>query len=136
MMKIQDELELPGLVSECKQYLVDLELPNIFEEMVKKNAWKKMVKKAILRENEKELKEDMLTFRKLKQSDLTNEKFGMRNYIRELNVKEARTIFKHRCKMTRYVKMIYKNDSRYSTFLWKCVIIVRILLYIIQITYQ
>ena len=120
MMKIQNELNLPGLVFECKQYIVDLKLPNIFEERIKKNAWKKKVKESIVRENEKELKQDMQTFKKLKQSELINEKFGMRKYVKELNVNEARTLFKHRCKMTRYVKMNYKNEPKYLKSLWKC----------------
>ena len=118
--KIQDELKLPGLISECKQFITDLTLPNIFEEKIKKNVWKNMVKRAILRENERELKEDMKKFRKLKESEHTNEKFGIKNYIYELKTKEARALFKHRCKMTRYIKMNYKNEPKYSRSLWKC----------------
>ena len=57
---------------------------------------------------------------KLKNSKLINENFGMKNYIKNLKVEESRTMFKHRCKMTRYVKMNYKNEPRYSKSLWKC----------------
>ena len=47
-----------------------------------------MVKRAILRENEKELKEDMKKFKKLKESELINERFGIKKYIIELKTKD------------------------------------------------
>ena len=79
-----------------------------------------MLKRAILRENEKELKEDMKKFKKLKESELINERFGIKKYIIELRTNDGRALFKHRCKMTRYVKMNYKNEPNYSRSLWKC----------------
>ena len=37
-----------------------------------------------------------------------------------LTLKESRTLFKHRCKITQYVKMNFRNDKEYSRKLWKC----------------
>ena len=45
---------------------------------------------------------------------------GIKSYIKELNVTEARTLFKHRTKMTRYIKTNYKNDPLYTKSLCKC----------------
>ena len=44
----------------------------------------------------------------------------MKTYVKELQVKQARTLFKHRYQMTQYVKMNFKNDQQYSRALWKC----------------
>ena len=44
----------------------------------------------------------------------------MRGYLKELNVSESRTFFKHRTRMTRYAKTNFKNDPHYAKSLWKC----------------
>ena len=51
---------------------------------------------------------------------MINESFGLQNYIKELSLHEARIMFKHRCYMTQFVKMNYKNEKKYSKQLWKC----------------
>ena len=51
---------------------------------------------------------------------MVNEEFGVRGYVKELPVYEARIMFKHRCMMTEHVKMNFKNNSEYSKKLWKC----------------
>ena len=51
---------------------------------------------------------------------MIDESFEIRNYIKELTVSEARTLFKHRFLMTQSVKMNFKNDNTYSRTLWKC----------------
>jgi hypothetical protein len=48
--------DLPGLVSECKGYFKEYQLPNILKQKMTKNKWKCLVKKAIQTANEKELK--------------------------------------------------------------------------------
>ena len=62
----------------------------------------------------------MKQFNKLKNSKLINESFGIRKYVKDLTVVEARTMFKHRTSMTRYTKFNYKNDPIYAKQLWKC----------------
>ena len=56
----------------------------------------------------------------MKESDLVNEEFETRDYIKSLSLYEARTLFKYRCSMTQYVKMNFKNDKDYANNLWKC----------------
>ena len=57
---------------------------------------------------------------KLKNDPMVNEEFGMKPYIKNLTAHEARIFFKHRSKMTRYIKMNYKGDPVYEKQLWKC----------------
>ena len=71
-------------------------------------------------ENEKELKEQMRKYKKIKNSNLLNEDFSTKDYIKTLSVFEARAIFKHRTKMSRYFQMNYKSNPSYAKQLWKC----------------
>ena len=87
---------------------------------MKRNKWKELVKKAIIDQNEIDLKSEIEKSKKLKNGVLINESFGLQNYIKELSLHEARIMFKHRCYMTQFVKMNYKNEKKYSKQLWKC----------------
>ena len=91
IQEIQNNLNFPGLIQECKKYIAELELPNIFEEKITHNKWKESVKRAILKQNETDLKSEM----KSKTSELLKEEFGMKNYVKEVTLFEARTLFKH-----------------------------------------
>ena len=51
---------------------------------------------------------------------MKGEDFGVKSYVKDLTVYEARTLFKHRSQMTQHVKMNYKNNSEYAKQLWKC----------------
>ena len=53
---IQEKLDLPSLTKECKTLIKELNLTDIFKEKIKKRTWKRLVKKKILDENEKEIK--------------------------------------------------------------------------------
>ena len=65
-----------------------------------------------MKENESTLKTKMLKYEKLKNSDMIQEEFGIKPYLQNLTVHSARTIFKKRSSMTRYVKMNYMSDAR------------------------
>ena len=62
----------------------------------------------------------MLSYDKLKKSELIGEHFGVQPYVKELNVHSARIIFKKRTSMTRYVKLNYSNDPRNVRSSWRC----------------
>ena len=55
VLQIQDNLNLPGLVTECKEYILKYRLPNIMKIDMSKNEWKRKVKAVITAENAKEL---------------------------------------------------------------------------------
>ena len=60
----------------------------------RKSSWKKEVKKAIKIKNEKELRRDIGKLEKVKQ--YAKENFQQKRYFKDLNLDEARAIFKHR----------------------------------------
>ena len=95
-----------------------LKLPDITKEKIKKNKWKKEVKMAIIEQNKIELKEEIDKLKKVK--EFKNEQFEQKDYFKNLSLKEAREIFKHRAKMTEHVKRNYQNEPKYRYDLWKC----------------
>ena len=115
VLRVQDNLDLPGLVSECK-----LKLPNILNTKMSKHVWKDLVKRKVMDENAKELKADLSTYRKLEESEVLEEEFGIQPYIKQLNLANARTKFKFRTKMTQHVKMNFSNSKQYTEDLWRC----------------
>ena len=51
VLQVQDIHELPGLVSECKEYIDKYNLPNILKISLSHNIWKCKVKKKMEEEN-------------------------------------------------------------------------------------
>ena len=80
-----------------------------------------MVKTAINAANAMELKHEITEkYKKLKNSDLVNEEFSRKEYLKKLNIQQARTKFKFRCSMTQHVKMNQKSNPQYAESLWRC----------------
>ena len=120
IQQIQERENLPGLTQEVKDYVENLKLPDLFIESIPQSKWKTMVKSAIRKSNEEEVKAALLSYKKLKNRKIAQEIFGMKNYMETLSVYEARTIFKHKASMTRFVKLNYKGNQRYKAEGWKC----------------
>ena len=117
---IQNEENLPGLTQECKMFIQQLELPNLFEIYHSKQKWKTLVKVAVKIANEKEVLAAMEGYKKLKGRNIIQDKFGMKPYAETLSLYETRLIFKHRASMSQFVKMNYKGSKKYTAEGWKC----------------
>ena len=70
--------------------------------------------------NENEVKESMMSYKKLKDRKIVEDKFGLKKYAESLSLYETRLIFKHRASMTQYVKLNYKGTKKYKAEGWKC----------------
>ena len=72
----QKKFKFPGLIQECLLLIRNLNIPNITIEEVKnkisKIKWKQIVKNALKKKCEMELKEEIMTYKKIKRG--TNEK--------------------------------------------------------------
>ena len=117
---IQDKENLPGLNQECKLFIEQLELPNLFEVHHSKQKWKTLVKDAVKKANEKEVLEAMMGYKKLKDRKIVQDKFGLKPYAETLALYETRLVFKHRASMSQFVKMNYKGSKKYIAEGWKC----------------
>ena len=72
IQQIQDRENLPGLTQEVRDYVENLKLPDLFTESISQSKWKTMVKSAIRKVNEEEVKAAMLTYKKLKYRQIEN----------------------------------------------------------------
>ena len=61
MLEVQKEYCMPGLVSECSEWIREASLPNILVEKITKPQWKKIVKAEIQKENEEFKKKNVST---------------------------------------------------------------------------
>ena len=112
--------DLPGLKCEAEIFIADLGLPNCLASKIQKNSWNVLVKKAVSKANEEELREKMESYKKVNKEALQNEKFGSKDYLSNLSLSKARTLFKHKYAMTEKVKMNFKGNASYAKELWKC----------------
>ena len=118
IFEVQKRLMLPGLVSECQPFLVKFEIINL--EAYSKNQWKRLLNEKINDLNRSELLKQMIPYKKLDHKLLTNEKFELKPYFKQLNLSQARMKFSLRSLMVKTVKLNYPSDPKYSHDLWTC----------------
>ena len=91
--EVQNKLELPGLLSECKEFLVVNGVTDLSK--YSKLQWKSMVDRIIKLMN----KDDILNmmkkpYKKISYQEHVNEKFQVQPYLKTMNISEARMRFK------------------------------------------
>ena len=116
----QETYNCGGLTQEVKQLVEDLSLPNCFEQNIPPNKWKNLVKKAIAKANEEEIRQAAKSSKKMKNGINEEEKFECKEYLSKLPLCHARVLFKHKYSMTENVRMNYKGDPAFARALWKC----------------
>ena len=62
----QQTYSVGGLTEEVKEFIRELSLPNCFEQKIPQNTWKGLVKKAIDKANEQEIRSSAITYKKMK----------------------------------------------------------------------
>ena len=114
----QEALGYPGLVMECKGLIDRYNLPDI--KSLTKLQWKKLVNNSVQEENKNDLLEKIKSYKKLEHNVLSSEKFEAKEYLKTLNLPDARLRFATRSKMTKSVQMNFKGDPKCARNLWKC----------------
>ena len=118
--EVQNKLELPGLLSECKEFLVVNGVTDLSK--YSKLQWKSMVDRIIKLMN----KDDILNmmkkpYKKISYQDHVNEKFQVQPYLKTMNISEARMRFKLKTGMTPTVQMNFPSSAKFVNNLWTCV---------------
>ena len=108
------------MTDEVKSFIAKLSLPNCFEQRIPQITWKRLVKKAINEANEHEIRVSTNSYKKMKDKVKDDETFECKDYLAQLPLSQARTMFQHKYSMTENVKMNYKGDPTYAKSLWKC----------------
>ena len=107
-------------MSEARELCKELKMGDITIDRPvkeKKAHWKDKIKKSIQEKNEKDIKKAIERYDKLEV--MKKEEYGMKSYIDELNMTEARTLFRVRSKMIK-CKMNQSSDGYNKSSLWKC----------------
>ena len=115
---LQTQLNLPGLVSECQEFLRDHELVDI--QKFNKYQWKRKIKQIVLDKNKDDLIEMSRKYKKINfdsETDLNTR----HHFMHELNVDDARMLFKIRSNMVPSIQMNFPNDKTFTSNMWLCV---------------
>ena len=115
---MQERFSYPGLISEMKEVMKGLDLPDM--KGVSKDHWKNLVKRLMKEKNKHDLVKMAERYKKIKSEEMSLENFERKPYLTNLRMDQARTKFKLNTKMTKNVKLNYKNDPRNVKKLWKC----------------
>ena len=121
ILVLQVKYGFPGLATECRELLKLYRLPNIIDEKItlSKLQWKSLVRKAIQNNSEEAIKKSFNSYSKLRNKDLENEKFEVKDYVKNMKLRDARTYFRIRGDMIK-AKMNMKHNNNYAEKLWKC----------------
>ena len=112
-------MSYPGLVMECDNLMEKYELTDI--HTASKIQWKKAVKDAVCKQNKSSLLQKIQNgYKKLDYKTLREEKFETKEYLKSLNLPDARMKFALRSKTTKTVQMNYKGEKKYIKNGWKC----------------
>ena len=94
----QKRMKLPGLVKEVQELIKLYVLPDITNDnntKLSKIAWKKIVKLAVHERVQNVLRDEINRYSKLRDGPMTTEDFELRQYIRNMNISDARVNFKY-----------------------------------------
>jgi hypothetical protein len=78
------------------------------------------VKTKILQMNKDAIIEQSLPYKKINFKNCADEKFERRDYIKTLNISDARLKFKIQAKMTPTIQMNFQSDAEFASNLWTC----------------
>jgi hypothetical protein len=118
---LQARYGFPGLVSECNKLMKTYGLPNIVQDNLglSKFVWKKTVKNCLIETSEKSIKKEFEKYSKLMNKNLENEVLELKDYVKSMKLRDARTLFRMRSGMIN-AKMNMKSNTSYSMDLWRC----------------
>ena len=116
--EVQKKLDLPGLLQECKEFLVKHEITKL--RHYSSFQWKNLVKCKIYEMNKCEIVSEMKSSQKMKDLDFDNIKFERQPYLLTLNLSEARMKLKINAFMTPTIKMNFPSDTEFTNQFWTC----------------
>ena len=115
----QVKCSYPGLMIECQELVDKYNLPEV--KQCSKLQWKKEVINKVKEMNENSLIEIVETkYKKLDHKEMKKETCKTKEYMKSLNLPDARLKFSLRARMTRTVQMNYKGDPKFKKNNWKC----------------
>ena len=118
VFQVQEELNLPGLIQDCKDFLIRGGITNL--SSYSKFQWKNLVKAEINKLNKNDILEKMRGYKKISYHEFAKQPFQLQAYMKTLNIAQARLRFKLKTSMTPTVRMNFPSDVEFSDQLWTC----------------
>ena len=118
--EIQHSLNYPGLVKECRELLISYGLGDKNPADFSKKSWKRMTRKTMRSKNEEYILQEAKKYKKIDYLEMKKEDFGVKDYIKKLNVSEARLRFRVKLQLVPGIKFSYKNTEKYKADMWSC----------------
>ena len=119
---IQKENEqLPGLVFECTQFLQLLGIDSVDPSRYSKYQWGEIIRHQIHAKNKSDILSQIQSYKKLDYETMCNEEYGVKAYLKVMNLSESRTFFAARSHMLRTIQMNYKHNPGYVANDHKCI---------------
>ena len=121
VLKIQTEEGLPGIYSECKEFLAHFEIFDL--KQYSKVQFKRLVKRKIRELNKSKIIEEVKSkdYKKVNAEKLASDEFELKPYLKTFSVDDARLNFKRISYMTPGIKMNFQSDRLFAKDLWACV---------------
>ena len=107
-------------MKEVQELCESLRIPDVTrnrENEENKAKWKIKIEEAVERKNEREIKEKIRRYEKLE--IMKDEEDSKKEYLEQLTLSEARTLFRVRTRMVK-CKMNQSGDKKNKSSLWKC----------------
>ena len=119
--ELQARYRFPGLINECRTLIRIYRLPNIIDLNLKfsKQSWNQLVKKAVRKKSEEDIKIEFSNYSKLKHIDVETEGLKVKEYVQNMSLRNARMFFRIRSHMID-TKFNQKSDQKFAKELWKC----------------
>ena len=111
---VQVERDL-GIVKELKEHLE--KMGNINPREVSKMVWKRKTKQYIEEKNRKDLLQEIRNYKKLDHDELAEEKFERKKYFTEMNLENARVMFKVKSKVLPTIRKNFPQKYRKESLL-------------------
>ena len=118
--KTQETYNFPGLITECKEIMEKLRIKDKNPQNYTKNQWKTMIKEKVQEKGRKELLNKVKNLKKIDYHVLKEEDYTMKEYMKTLNLHDARLRFRIRINLVPGFKYLYKSTPAFRQSLWEC----------------
>ena len=114
----QIRLKLPGVVTNCKQTLCELNIGD--PKSYTKNQWRKRIKVITCQKNKEDLINWMKNYKKIDYKTYEDKRFEMSSYFKNLNIEDARMMLKIKLKMVPTIRSHFKSNKKFKADKYQC----------------
>ena len=119
ILEVQESLNFPSLRQEISSFLSKFEVCDV--KNFSKERWKVFVHHGILRLNREILLERMKNYKKVDETSMSLEEFGIKEYFKKLNLELGRIRFRVRAKMMTSCSTHYPGEEENIKRMFQCV---------------